>query len=240
MVAAPFRSIRRVLLRSAAPPSARARPPRRCPARDSGPVPVPGRACATPRSPDRRPGAAPSPRISIPRAAVMSSMASTRPSPSIERRSLRAALQPIDTWSSCIALVGIESTDAGAARRLSSLTIAGLGVLRDHVPGVDTRVVGQERVQAAAAGLVEEAVGAPLAHARDIRRRDREKVEHVAERCAVEVAVGLDATVERDRPGCRSRSRARARRPGGRGRACPAPLRAPAARSGASRRPARG
>ena len=39
-------------------------------------------------------------------------------------RSLRAALQPIDTWSSCIADVGIDSTLAGAARRRFSATIA--------------------------------------------------------------------------------------------------------------------
>ena len=48
----------------------------------------------------------------------------TRVSPSTERRSLRAADQPIDTWSSCIALDGIESTLAGTASRLSSETIA--------------------------------------------------------------------------------------------------------------------
>ena len=75
---------------------------------------------------------------------------------------MRAADQPIDTWSSCIAEDGIESTLAGAASRFSSETIAGLGVLRDHVPGVDAGVVRQERRQAVAAGLVEEPVGAPL------------------------------------------------------------------------------
>ena len=63
-------------------------------------------------------------RSSIPRAAVSSSIASTRVSPSIERRSLRPAAQPIDTWSSCIAELGIESTLAGAASRLSSDTSA--------------------------------------------------------------------------------------------------------------------
>ena len=39
--------------------------------------------------------------------------------------------------------------------------------------------------------LVEEAVGAPLAHARHVGHRDREEVEHVADRRAVEVAVRL-------------------------------------------------
>ena len=63
-------------------------------------------------------------RSSMPRAAVSSSMASTRVSPSTDARSLRAPDQPIETWSSCIAELGIESTLAGAARRLSSETIA--------------------------------------------------------------------------------------------------------------------
>ena len=51
-------------------------------------------------------------------------MAMTRVSPSTERRSLRAADQPIETWSSCIALDGIESTLAGFASRFISDTIA--------------------------------------------------------------------------------------------------------------------
>jgi hypothetical protein len=37
---------------------------------------------------------------------------------------LRPADQPIDTWSSCIAELGIESTLAGAASRFISETIA--------------------------------------------------------------------------------------------------------------------
>ena len=55
-------------------------------------------------------------RSSRPRAAVSSSTASTRVSPSTDRRSLRAALQPIETWSSCIALDGYR-VDAGRHRR---------------------------------------------------------------------------------------------------------------------------
>ena len=60
----------------------------------------------------------------MPRAAVSTSTASTRDSPSTARRSLRAADQPIETWSSCIAELGMESTDAGAASRFISETIA--------------------------------------------------------------------------------------------------------------------
>ena len=55
---------------------------------------------------------------------MSTSIATTRVRPSTERRSLRAADHPIDTWSSCIALDGIESTDAGTASRFSSETIA--------------------------------------------------------------------------------------------------------------------
>jgi hypothetical protein len=62
-------------------------------------------------------------RRSSARAAVSSSTASTRVSPSSARRSLRPADQPIETWSSCMADDGMESTLAGTASRLSSLTI---------------------------------------------------------------------------------------------------------------------
>ena len=86
-------------------------------------------------------------------------------------------------------------------RRRQPLELAhdpGLRVLRDHVPRVDARVRREERVEPAVAALVEEPVGAALAHARDIRDRDREEVEHVADRRAVEVAVRLDPAVEGD------------------------------------------
>ena len=62
-------------------------------------------------------------RRSRARAAVRNSTASTRVSPSTARRSLRADAHPIDTWSSCMAEDGIESTLAGTASRFISLTI---------------------------------------------------------------------------------------------------------------------
>src|SRR4029077_5276878 len=74
----------------------------------------------------------------------------------------------------------------------------GLRVLGDHVPAVHTGVVGKERVEAVAAGDVEEPVGAPLADARQIGDSDGEAVQDVDDRSAVEVAVGFDASVERD------------------------------------------
>ena len=60
----------------------------------------------------------------MPREAVKSSIARTWASASTAVRSLRAADQPIETWSSCIALLGMLSTDAGTASRFISLTSA--------------------------------------------------------------------------------------------------------------------
>ena len=90
-------------------------------------------------------------RRSSARAAVSTSIATTRVSPSTERRSLRAADQPIETWSSCMALDGIESTRGRDGEPLELGDDRGLGVLRDHVAAVDARVVGEERRQAVAA-----------------------------------------------------------------------------------------
>jgi hypothetical protein len=76
----------------------------------------------------------------------------------------------------------------------------GLRVLGDHVARVDAGVVGEERRQAVAAGLVEHPVGATLRHRRHVGERDGEEVEDVRDRGAVEVAVRLDpAVVEHDR-----------------------------------------
>ncbi|CAM5716769.1 hypothetical protein SALBM217S_01462 [Streptomyces griseoloalbus] len=63
-------------------------------------------------------------RSSTARVAAYSSTATTRVRPSTAVRSLRAADQPMDTWSSCIAEDGMESADAGTASRFSSLTRA--------------------------------------------------------------------------------------------------------------------
>ena len=113
------------------------------------------------------------------------------------------AAQPIETWSSCIADDGIESTLAGTASRLSSATIPAAVYWAIIEPGVDARVVGEERRQAVAAGDVEEPVGAALAHRGHVGDRDREEVEDVPDRRAVEVAVRLDPAVEGDARGCR-------------------------------------
>ena len=160
----------------------------------------------------------------------------------VDRRGAACARrdQPIETWSSCIALVGIESTDAGAARRLSSLTIPACVYCAIMWPESTPGSSARNGRQPAVAGLVEEPVGATLAHARDIGDRDREEVEHVPDRGTVEVAVRLEPSVERDD---RVVDRARELAAGDdarRGRRCRARRRAPAARSAASTRPARG
>ena len=61
---------------------------------------------------------------SIPCAAAISSTATTPAALCAIRHALRAAIGAIDTWSSCPALVGMESTLAGKARLLFSLTSA--------------------------------------------------------------------------------------------------------------------
>src|SRR5690606_9961973 len=57
-------------------------------------------------------------------AAVISSSPSTLPRSPAIASTWRASLAPIDTWSSALAEVGIEYTDAGIARLARSLTIA--------------------------------------------------------------------------------------------------------------------
>ncbi len=51
-------------------------------------------------------------------------MASTLLNAASDRRNLRAACQPIETWSSCMPDEGMESTLAGDARRFISETSA--------------------------------------------------------------------------------------------------------------------
>ena len=71
----------------------------------------------------------------------------------------------------------------------------GLRVVRDHVAGVHAGVVGQERRQAVRPGHVQHPVGAAFGDAGHVGHADRQEVQHVADRRAVEVPVGLDAAV---------------------------------------------
>ncbi len=79
-------------------------------------------------------------------------MASTRASPSTAVRSLRAACQPIDTWSSCMALDGIESTLAGTASRFSAEQMPAWvywAIIRpESMPGSSARNGGRPRLRA--------------------------------------------------------------------------------------------
>ena len=71
----------------------------------------------------------------------------------------------------------------------------GLGVLGDHVPGVDADLVGEKRRQALGAGRVEHPVGASLGDTRDVGDRDGQEVQHRGDRGAVEVAVGFHPAI---------------------------------------------
>ena len=97
-----------------------------------------------------------------------------------------------------MAELGIESTEAGSGEPLELGHDRRLGVLRDHVAGVDARVRGQEGIEPAVARLVEEPVGPALGDAGQVGDGDGQEVQHVADRGAVEVAVGLDPAVEGD------------------------------------------
>jgi hypothetical protein len=96
-----------------------------------------------------------------------------------------------------MAELGIESTEAGTARRLSS-DDRGLRVLGDHVPGVESRLLREEWRQPVAAPGVEEAIGAALGDRGDIGDHDREEIKYVGNGRPMEVAVRLHAAVERD------------------------------------------
>ena len=69
----------------------------------------------------------------------MTSMATTRVKLSTTPRSFRPAAQPIDTWSSCMADVGMLSTLAGDGQPAAVGHEGGGGVLRQHQAGVDAR-----------------------------------------------------------------------------------------------------
>ncbi len=119
-------------------------------------------------------------RSSIPRAAVSSSIAITRVSPSTDAAQLaRGGPAHRD-----VVLLHRRAGDRVDARRDGEPLELGddrrLRVLGDHQAGVHARVVGEERRQAVAARRVEEAVGAALGDARDVGGGDREEVEHVA------------------------------------------------------------
>ena len=96
----------------------------------------------------------------------------------------------------------------------------GLRVLGDHVARVDAGVVREEGRQPVAARGVEEAVGAALGDARDVRRDDGEEVEDVARAARRGSCRWTPRARRAGRPGCRSRTRARAPRRRRRGRAC--------------------
>ena len=182
--------------RRARPPRPRAPPPPPAPGPASGPAPGRGRPRA-PRPARRRcraPGSSGARRSSA-RAAHVSSTARMRPRFATTVRSLRAPPQPIDTWSSCIALVGSESVLGGHGEAAVLGHHRRLRVVGEHQPGVHARVLGQERRQAVRASRVEHAVGAALRDRADLGGRDRQEVAGQRHRRAVKVPARLHAAV---------------------------------------------
>ena len=129
------------------------------------------------------------------RVAAYSSTAMIRVRLSTAVRSLRAADQPIETWSSCIAEDGIESAEAGTASRFISLTSAACVYWAIISPESTPASCGEERRQAVRAVLVEQPVGAALGDGAEVGGGDGEEVQDVGDGRAVEVAVGLHAPV---------------------------------------------
>ena len=175
-----------------------------------------------------------------PAAAHTSSTASTRRRLSTLRRSLRAAAQPFETWSSCIALVGSDCTDAGDGQPLVLHRHRRLRVVGDHQAAVDAR----RRSTGTAAGRASgrrRAAGRCAARRSPTARTTRSPGSRTRSRPARRGSCRSSRRARRaGSSGCRSPRRARARRSCGRGPACRARRRAPAACSAASTRPARG
>ena len=83
----------------------------------------------------------------------------------------------------------------GVGQALHLTDDASLGVLRDHVAGVDTGVISKESIQPAVARRVQEAVGAALGNGRQVRGDDGEEIERIGHRRTVEIAIGDHAAV---------------------------------------------
>ena len=103
-------------------------------------------------------------------------------------RACRAEIEPIETWSSWFALVGIESTEAGMGEDLVLGDEGGRRVLVDHHPRVDPGRRRQERRQPAVQVRIHEQRGPSLADRPELRQGDLGEVERQRDRLAVEVA----------------------------------------------------
>ena len=181
---------------------------------------------APPRSAAPVPGAGLQRRAQVERRAprTTSSTARIRAQVGDAARSLRAAPQPIETWSSCIALVGSESTLAGAASRRFSATIAACVYWAIISPELTPGVGGEERRQARASAS-RRAAGRCAARRSRRPRRPRSRGSRRRSRAA-------------RRGSCRTTRRGRRAAPSG----CRSPTRssAPATALGVRERVARG
>ena len=125
----------------------------------------------------------------MPSAAAISSTAITPAALRAICAALRAAIGAIETWSSWPAEVGIESTLAGKARLLFSLTSAAAvtcGIIR---PGIDARILGQERRQPAHLRIDEDA-DPPFRNRADLAQRHGDDVGGEGDRLGMEIAAG--------------------------------------------------
>ena len=144
------------------------------------------------RDPGARPGSCASPASSASRrssacAAQSSSIARIRSTCASTVRAWRAAVGPIETWSSWFALVGIESTDDGCASTLFSEASAAAVYWSSIRPRVQP---GPRRGTRAAAvqARVEQERGPALADRAELGERELREVERERDRLAVEVA----------------------------------------------------
>ena len=83
----------------------------------------------------------------------------------------------------------------GVGQALHLTDDASLGVLGNHVAGVDTGVISKESIQPAVARRIQEAVGAALGNGRQVRGDDGEEIKRIGHRRAVEVAVRDHAAI---------------------------------------------
>ena len=143
-------------------------------------------------------------------AATSSSIARIRSTCSRTVRAWRAAIGPIETWSSWLALVGIESADAGWARTLFSEARAAAVYWKIISPESSPMAGARNAGRPPFSRGVDEQRGPPLADRAELGDRELREVERQRDRLAVEVAAADDPAAAG-----RERVRRRRRRPSG-------------------------
>ena len=193
----------------------------------------------------RRPGAAPRWRAaresSMPWAAQIASTPRMRLRFSTIGARRRAPWAAMLTWSSWLALVGVESVDRRGGEMLVLAHQRGGGDLGDHQAGVEAGIGGEERRQVEAERRVDHQRDPALGDGADLGDRERDHVGGEAHRLGMEIAARDDAGRPRSAPaGCRWRHWPRSPACGRPCAARPSRRRSPAAGSGCNRGPGRG